>query len=394
MQRRDFLKAAAAAPLFVPRSAFGANDRIQYGLIAAGGRGRYVSQVFEKYGAKCVAIAEVNAANMDKAQTQHPDAKPYIEYRDLLEQQGIDAVLIASPDHHHAPMLYAGLKAKKDVYLEKPLSYSLEQSLEMVKAVRRSKQIVQIGMQRRSIDKIQNAKKMVDDGMLGEISLVKAQWHWNVGRPLDNSPLPSKIDWERFQGDAPKHPFEPMRVRYWRYFKAYAGGNMTDQGTHLMDVVQWFTNNAPPVAALAHGYVAKYVPAEHPDVFSAVFEYPKIMATWTLDYATSYEDGWSITFLGDKAAMILREEGFRVVPTGQRGSETFWRPDIKPILEEKAQMTAVETHVQNFFDCIKSRKEPNCTVEIAAAAVAGPHLANIAMFGKKRAELPSNYLRS
>ncbi|HET8549143.1 MAG TPA: Gfo/Idh/MocA family oxidoreductase, partial [Bryobacteraceae bacterium] len=233
MQRRDFLKAAAAAPLFVPRSAFGANDRIQYGLIAAGGRGRYVSQVFEKYGAKCVAIAEINAANMDKAQTQHPDAKPCIEYRELLEQQGIDAVLIASPDHHHAPMLYASLRAKKDVYLEKPLSYSLDQSLDMVKAVRRSKQVVQIGMQRRSIDKIQNAKKMVDDGMLGEISLVKAQWHWNVGRPLDNSPLPSKIDWERFQGDAPKHTFEPMRVRYWRYFKAYAGGNMTDQGTHL-----------------------------------------------------------------------------------------------------------------------------------------------------------------
>jgi predicted dehydrogenase len=144
----------------------------------------------------------------------------------------------------------------------------------------------------------------------------------------------------------------------------------------------------------AHGYVAKYVPAEHPDVFSAVFEYPKIMATWTLDYGTSYEDGWSITFLGDKAAMILREEGFKVVPTGPRGSDTFWRPDIQPILEEKAQMTAVETHVQNFFECIKSRKEPNCTVEIAAAAVAGPHLANVAMFGKKRAELPANYLKS
>jgi predicted dehydrogenase len=248
-------------------------------------------------------------------------------------------------------------------------------------------------MQRRSIDKIQNAKKMVDDGMLGQITLVKAQWHWNVGRPLDNSPLPSKIDWDRFQGDAPKHPFEPMRVRYWRYFKAYAGGNMTDQGTHLMDVVQWFTNNAPPQAAVAHGYVAKYIPAEHPDVFSSVFEYPKMMATWTLDYGTSYEDGWSITLLGDKATMILREEGFRVVPTGPRGSETFWRPDTKPLVEEKAQMTAVEAHVQNFFECIKSRREPNATVEIAAAAVAGPHLANVAMFGKKRAELPANYLR-
>jgi predicted dehydrogenase len=394
MDRRSFVKAASAAPLFVPASAFGANDKIQYGLIAAGGRGRYVSTVFEKYGAKCTAIAEVNSANMDKAQTQHPDAKPYIEYRELLQQPGIDAVLIASPDHHHAPMLYAALKAKKDAYLEKPLSYSLQQSLEMIKAVRATDRVVQIGMQRRSIDKIQNAKKMVDDGILGQITLVKAQWHWNVGQPLDNSPLPSKIDWDRFQGDAPKHAFEPMRVRYWRYFKAYAGGNMTDQGTHLMDVVQWFTNSPPPTAAVSHGYVAKYIGAEHPDVFSAVFEYPKHMVTWTLDYGTSYEDGWSITLLGDKAAMILQESGFKVVPTGRRNTPEFWTPDIKPIVEEKAQMTAVETHVQNFFDSVRSRKDPNCPVEIAAAAVAGPHLANIAMEKKTRAVLPAGYAQA
>lgn len=392
MERRDFLKAAATAPLFVPSSAFGANDRIQYGLIAAGGRGRYVSTVFEKKGAKCVAIAEVNSANMDKARTQHPDAKGYMEYNDLLAQDGIDAVLIASPDHHHAPMLYAALKAKKDVYLEKPLSKSLEQSLDMVKAVRATDRIVQIGMQRRSIDKIQNAKKMVDDGMLGQITWVKAQWNWNVGQPLDNSPLPGKIDWDRFQGDAPKHEFEPMRVRYWRYFKAYAGGNMTDQGTHLMDVVQWFTNSAPPISATAYGYVAKYVPAEHPDVFSAVFEYPKHMVTWTLDYGTSYEDGWSITFHGDKATMILREEGFKVVNTGRRNTDTFWKPEAAPIIDEKAQMTAAETHVQNFLECIKSRQQPNCTVEIAAAAVSGPHLANLAMFSRSVQKLPEGYL--
>lgn len=377
--------------MFVPSSAFGANDKINFGLIAAGGRGRYVGQVFEKHGAKCVAIAEVNSANMDTAQTQFPSAKPYIEYRDLLQQQGIDAVLIASPDHHHAPMLYASLDAKKDVYLEKPLSHSLQQSLDMIKAVRKTDRVVQIGMQRRSIDKIQNAKKMVDDGVLGEVTLVKAQWFWNTAQPLNNSPLPSKVDWKRFVGEAPMHPFEPMRVRYWRYFKAFSGGNMTDQGTHLMDVIQWFTNNPPPTAAMAHGYIAKAIGAEHPDVFSAVFEYPKTLVTWTLDYNTSYEDGWMVTILGDKAAMVLRESGFKVVPTGRRNTPEMWRPDIPPIVDETAQMTAVETHVQNFLDCIQSRKDPNCPVEVAAAGVAGPHLANIAMFGKKRAELPAGY---
>ena len=392
MDRRRFVQAAAAAPLFVPRSAFGANDRIQYGLIAAGGRGRYVSTVFEEYGGKCVAIAEVNSANMDKARTQHPDAKGYIEYRDLLQQDGIDAVLIASPDHHHAPMLYASLKAKKDVYLEKPLSTSLQQSLDMIKAVRSTDRVVQIGMQRRSIDKIQNAKKMVDDGMLGQITWVKAQWNWNTAQPLDNSPLPGQVDWKRFVGDAPMHPFEPKRVRYWRWFKAFAGGNMTDQGTHLMDVVQWFTNSTPPSAAVAHGFVAKNIGAEAPDVFSAIFEFQKpLLVTWTLDYGTSYEDGWSITIHGDKATMVLQESGFRVVPTGRRNTPEFWTPAIAPLVDEKAQMTAVETHVQNFLDCMKTRKDPNCPVEVAAAAVAGPHLGNLAMYGKTRATLPEGY---
>lgn len=388
MERRDFLKTAAtAAPMFVPRSAWGANDKIQHGLIAAGGRGRYVSQVFEKFGGKCVAIAEVYEPNLEKAKSQHPDAKGYVDYNDLLAQEGIDTVLIASPDHHHAPMLYAALNAKKDVYLEKPLSWSLQQSLDMVKAVRRSKQIVQIGMQRRSIENIWKAKQMIDEGALGQITLVKAQWHWNRGRPLDNSPLPGKVDWKRFLGSAPNRPMEPQRLRYWRYFRDYAGGNMTDQGTHLMDVVQWFMKAGPPAAAHCYGYVAKYVGAEHPDVFSAIYEFPNFMATWTLDYGNSYQDGWSITFMGDKGTMILEERDIRVL------SEP-WKPENPPVHHAHGYMTDVEPHVQNFFECVKTRKEPNCTVEIAAAAVAGPHLANLAMDKKSRVKLPDGYLSS
>ena len=393
MERRDFLKTASASiPMFVPKSAFGANDRIQYALLGAGGRGQYVSRVFEKYGGKCMAFAEVYSPNVDKTKTQHPDAKSYIDYHELLSKEQVDAVLIASPDHHHAPMLYAALNAKKDVYQEKPLSTSLDQSLEMIKAVRATDRVVQIGMQRRSIDKIQNARKLVEDGILGQITWVKAQWNWNVAKPLDNSPLPGAIDWDRFLGSAPRRPLEPMRFRYWRYFWDYAGGNMTDQGTHLMDVIQWFTKTPPPISAIAYGYVAKNIGAEAPDVFSAVFEFPNHMVTWTLDYSTSFEDGWSITFQGDKATMILREEGYKVVPSGPPKTDTFWRPDVKPIVEEKAEMTAVETHVQNFFDCVRSRKDPNCTVEMAAAAVAGPHLANLAMTRRTQARLPPGYL--
>jgi predicted dehydrogenase len=166
-----------------------------------------------------------------------------------------------------------------------------------------------------------------------------------------------------------------MRFRYWRYFWDYAGGNMTDQGTHLMDVVLWFTGSAPPKSALCWGYVAKMTGAEHPEVFSAIFEMDGYMATWTLDYCNSFEDGWSITFMGDKGTMILDEWGYRVW-------DEPWKPDKPPIQQQQAPVP-IENHVQNFLDCIKSRKDPNCTVEIAQRAVAGPHLANLA-FQKSR----------
>lgn len=386
MNRRDFLGAAVtAAPLFVPKSAFGANDRISYGVIATGGRGRYLNDKFQKLGAQCVALCDVYEPNLASAKKQSPDAKTFVDYHDLLAEK-MDAVVLAGPDHHHMPMMLAALKAGKDIYAEKPLSKSLEESLKMIEAVRQAKQVVQIGMQRRSAESVMKAKKLVDDGVLGQITVVKPQWHWNISKELDNSPLPGKIDWARFLGSAPKREVVPMRFRRWRYFFDYAGGNMTDQGTHLMDVVQWFTKSGPPISAVAQGYVAKMQGAEHPDVFSAVFEFPDRIVNWTLDYANSYQNGWSITFLGDKATMVLDDEGYRVYAEP-------WSREAKPIYQEQAPVP-IESHIQNFLDCIKSRQEPNCTVEIAAAAVAGPHLANLAMFGGKKAALPSGYLKS
>jgi predicted dehydrogenase len=167
MERRQFLGAvAASAPLFIPRSVWGANDRITYGVIATGGRGRSVNSVFLKQGAQCVALCDVYDPNLEKAKLQAPDAKTFVDYHDLLAEK-MDAVLIASPDHHHCPMMLAALAAGKDIYSEKPLSHSLEESVKMVHAVRKTKQVVQVGMQRRSAESIMKAKRLVDDGVLG-----------------------------------------------------------------------------------------------------------------------------------------------------------------------------------------------------------------------------------
>jgi predicted dehydrogenase len=384
--RRDFFRSAsaalAAAPLFVPRSAWGANDRVTYGVIATGGRGRYLNNKFQNLGAQCVALCDVYEPNLEAATKQSPEAKTFVDYQELLQQDGMDAVVIASPDHQHAPMLMASLEARKDVYLEKPLSKSLEESQKMIQAVQKSKQVVQVGMQRRSAESIIKAKKLVDDGVLGRITHVRPQWHWNIAKELNNTPLPGKLDWSRFLGNTKKRDLEPMRFRSWRYFWDYSGGNMTDQGTHLMDVVQWFTGSGSPKAALMHGYVAKMRGAEHADVFTAVFEFPEFMATWTLNYNNSFENGWSILFQGDKATMILDEAGYRVL------SEP-WKRDAAPLYEELAPVP-VESHIQNFLDCAKSRQEPNCPVRIAAQAVAGPHLANQAFLKGRKVNLSAD----
>jgi predicted dehydrogenase len=364
--RREWLGAAAAAV-----AAQAANEEITFGVIATGGRGRYLQERFQRMGARCVAICDIYSPNLDKAAAISPEARRFTKYQELLAQK-MDCVIIASPDHQHWPMLQAALTAKKDVYLEKPLSKSLEQSKIMVDAVRASKQVVQVGMQRRSAPALMEAKRLIDGGMLGQVTLVKPQWHWNIAKELNNGPLPGELDWRAFLGDAPVRELEPMRFRNWRYFFDYAGGNMTDQGTHLMDVTQWFTGHGAPLSAQASGYVAKMKGSEHPDVFSAIFEFPKMLATWTLDYANSYQNGWSITFLGDEATMVLDDAGYAVY-------KEPWKREAAPLKQAQAPVP-MEPHIQNFFDCMKTRQDPNCTVEIAAAAVAGPHMANLAMF--------------
>lgn len=358
-------------PLAARGAAPSPNDQPTFGLIAAGGRGRYLTKYFTRLGARCVAMCDVREGNLEAGLKEFPGVKTYYHHEDLLAQPGIDFTVCAGPDHWHKQHLLDSLKAGKDVYTEKPLSKSLSQSVEMVEAVRQSNKVVQVGMQRRSAPALIQAKKLVDAGLLGRITMVKAKWHWNTAGPLNNTPFTGKVDWDRFLGSAPKRPMEPRRLRYWRLFRDYAGGNMTDQGTHLMDVVQWFTNSAPPRAAMAMGYVAKNTGAEHPEVFSATLDHGKFLTCWELNYCNDFEDSWSILFMGDEATMRLDDAGVTVWAEP-------WAKNRTPIVSMQAPVP-IETHIQNFLECLRTRQQPNCTVEIAQRAVAGPHLANLAM---------------
>ncbi len=381
--RRGFLKGAggaiAGAPLFVPATVRGANDRLTYGMIGTGSRGRHLNQIFQNIGAQCVALCDVYEPYLEQARQQSPaGVRTYLDYHDLLAREEVDFVVIATPDHQHRPCLLAALKAGKDVYQEKPLSLSLEESRIMVEAVRATDRVVQIGMQRRSMPFIHRARRLIEEGMIGRISMVRAKWNWHFDLPLDNSPLPGKLDWERFQGPAKHRPLEPMRFRWWRAFWDYSGGNVTDQGTHLMDVVQWLAGSGPPRTAVCRGKIINAPGAEVPNVFSAVFEYDDFIATWTLDYRTAFENDWSITFIGENGAMILDRTGCRVFDD-PGASATPW--DMKKesqLIYREADRDPGDAHMKNMLACVRSRQEPNCPIEVAAAAVAGPHLANIA----------------
>ncbi len=382
--RRDFLKTTtlAVAPMILPPAARGANDRIVFGLIGAGGRGRGVAGNFREAGAKCTAIGEIYEPNIERGlKAAGEGAEVHSDYRQLLDRKDIDAVLIATPDHWHAPMLFDALKAGKDVYLEKPMSHSIEQSLQMIKAVRATKQIVQIGMQRRSSPSVLAAKAIIDQGLLGNIYLGRVQWFWNVSRTLDNTPLPGKLDWEKFLGSAPKRDLEPMRFRSWRYFWDYSGGNMTDQGTHLMDVVQWFTGHKLAKSAVCQGFVYGMKGAETPDCFNATLEYDNMMATWTLNYNNAYQNGWTIYLHGSKGTMVLDNDGFQIY-------EEPWPKHKTPVYDFKGSIST-QAHVNNFLECIRTRKEPNAPVEVGHSAVSGPHLANLAYKQKREVKMPA-----
>lgn len=161
----------------------------------------------------------------------------------------------------------------------------------------------------------------------------------------------------------PKRELEPRRFRYWRFFWDYAGGPITDQGTHLMDVAQWFTGTSAPLSAVCFGQTNKTIGSEMPDVFCAVFEYPRHMVTWTLDYCNSYQNGWSIEFQGDAGTLQLEVAGFRLY------KEPWAQPENrKPAIQVSGSLP-VEPHVENFLECIRSRREPNAPIEVGAAAL-------------------------
>jgi predicted dehydrogenase len=229
MDRRTFLGSAALLAQTGPQ--------IRGGIIGAGGRGRYLTANFKELGVDMAAVCDVYEPNLQAGiKAASSNARGYDNYKRLLDDKGINVVVVATPDHWHAQMVIDAVAAGKDVYVEKPLAHTIEDGDRMVKAVRASKRIVQMGTQRRSYDIFQEAKKIADSGALGEVRLVNSWWVNNQAS-LRNAKLEGKLDWEQWQGSAPRKPLDSTRFFNWYYFPEYSGGMMIGQAAHVVDAI-------------------------------------------------------------------------------------------------------------------------------------------------------------
>jgi predicted dehydrogenase len=387
LSRRKFLKdtaagAASAAVLggLMPARVLGANDRIRVGVLGSGGRAQYVMGLFKKFPAiQFVAVCDVYGPHREEAlKIAGPDAKGYVDYREVLGRKDVDAVLIGSPDHWHKQMLVDSVRAGKDVYLEKPIMHSIEEGVEMVRAVEETKRVVQTGTQQRSWDHYILGKHIVDSGKLGKIIFIHTYWYqnyleWTAEPPKIDT---SQLDWKRWLGSAPDQPFNAERFRLWRHYWDFGGGILADLLTHWIDVIQWYMAQAAPKTATttAQTYIFKW---EAPDAVSATFEFPgDFLVAFSGAYNHSIDDG-GIEFRGSQATLKIDREHLAVYPEGVR-----WVPGLQapePEIFVRSERDGALDHVKNFLDCVRSRKTPNASMQAGFEAARTSWIGNIAL---------------
>jgi len=377
MERRTFLGSSLLA--------YWPGNKVRLGVIGSGSRGTFVMGVFQKDAALEVgAISDVFEPNLERALSLAKGAKAYRDYRDLLADKTIDAVLIATPEHWHHRMILDALAAGKDVYVEKPLCRTPEEGRELVDAEKKSKQIIQVGMQRRSYDLYQEARGVVAAGTLGKVRMVRSWWLNNHLNATAATKLDGKLDWEAWQGPAERRPFDANRFRAWRFYQDYGGGIVADQGAHVFDGIQMIMGAGFVKAVNASALPPLRAGVDQPDCVVVSAEYPEgFLGVFTVNYAAmkyqSRNDQLNQAD-GDKARLDIGRETFRVLPAGD---------EEKPILERKSARGfgwATDLHVQNFLECVRTRQRPTAPMALGAQAALVVQLANRSLREGRRIE--------
>jgi predicted dehydrogenase len=363
MDRRTFLLSTAAAQSRI----VAANGRIRATIIGAGGRGRYLTAQFKELGVEMAGVCDVYEPNLQAGLKEaSTGAKSFTDYKRVLDDKSMDAVIVATPDHWHAQMVIDAVDAGKDVYVEKPMAHKIDEGFDVIKAVRRTKRVVQVGMQRRSAELFLEAKKIMDSGRIGDIRLVTSAWY-NSTSSLSDRKLTGDLNWKQWLGSAPDRPLDPLRFFNWYYFWDYSGGLLIGQAAHILDCIQWFMNSKEPIAVTCTGGKVGLPGAEVPETATIAIEYPEnYLATFTLGYKAmrynSYNDQIK-QFHGNKARFDVGREWYSLYPESNA-------IEMKASVESKKPGSfnqAAPSHIRNFMECIRSRKDPNAPVEAGQA---------------------------
>ncbi len=362
----------------------GANGRIRMGLIGGGNRGNQVAGFFLRHpDCQFIAVAEPykmrldnSIANLTKLQTG-VKVEGYEDYKRLLERKDIDAVLVATPDHWHCPITIEACAAGKDVYVEKPLSNEIEPGWKAVEAARKHNRVVTMGIQQRQGEAFKEAAQLIQEGALGKVSHVMLQFQGSYGMPPEpTGPVPEGLNWELFQGPAPRRPFKPGRLR-WRAFYDYGGGLVSDWGVHLVDIAH-LALKADLKAPLLTSAAAQYVNLDNPekdqcpDAFSISWTYDNFVMSFTNAIVHDWEFGRQGTyFFGPNGSLLVHRSGFEVRPRPAQGGRGGTPPPPNPLqarrrpfLENYQNDPDTIAHARDFLDCVKSRKKPVGDIEI------------------------------
>lgn len=407
MNRRSFLSSTAVSismatsALAAAKGAkssgrvLGANDRINVAVIGAGGRGTYVAKTFAQIGKannKCqiVGVCDVYQKRVNNNQAFY--SKEYspvfgtLDYREVLAKPDVDAVIVATPDHWHAPIAIAAMDVGKDVYLEKPMCHTVDEAKQLMDTVKETKRIVQVGSQTTSGDQWHKAKKAMADGMIGKHIMSQGSYHrnsiegeWNYTIEPEAGPNgkgENYLDWNTFLGKATKRPYDADRFFRFRKYWDYSGGIATDLFFHVAAPMNicWGTPQFPH-RVMAGGGIYAFPDREVPDTFHLIADYAQ---GYSVVLSSSMANSQHIPGLirGKDASLIMVEHGrfegyapYITIKPEQRASKEylakFGKDDIKIEVENKNTM---DTHINNFLDCIRSRQQPTLNVETAARA--------------------------
>ncbi len=389
--RRDFNRAIGAgavgllSAIHAPAAwGFAANETINVGCIGTGGRcQRLMSRLSQIEGVRITAVCDVWDTHLEAGlKLADPKASTTKNYHELLARSDVDAVVIGSPDHWHVPMTVDACEAGKDVYVEKPLTHHPDEGGKVIFAQQKSQQVVQVGTQQRSMPHCQEALEILKAGDIGEIYKVHLTWNRNAqrfSRPQYNID-PKTVDWKSFLGNAPDQPFDEYRFRNWRWFWDFGGGIFTDLMVHWIDVAYWFLKlDNPKMAASIGDHVKAKGLWETPDTVQTLLRYPNQNAQCYFEGTfVNARNAAMIEFMGSEATLYIDRGRYEVIP--ERNSKTKPReliigkaPRGSDFFDE---VDGELYHLQNWIDCIRTRKTPNCPVEEGVKSAAAAHLAN------------------